>query len=534
MGQDEDVKHGSVQSAVGVADRSGAVARWIPSSVAPAVAAALAVTAVVAGWRGTDLAAQVFRADLVKQYGIVLWNGQWFGGHATLSYSVLTPVLSALVGPVAVAIASGVVGAVLFERLARHQLGATSWLGAAWFGAGTAANVVVGRVPFALGMALGLAAMLALQRRLVVLAAIAALLTTLASPVAGVFVVIGGAAWALGGGRQRWWSGALVAAAVLLPLAVLHLVFPGDGFFPYEPWAVATDVALAALCFALASRAHVTLRIGAVLYASMAVLAFAVPNPLGGNISRFSQFFVGPILACLLWPRRKLLVGLLAAPLLAWQWTPALQTIVAPENPTEASRSYFEPVVEQVLARTAVPGRMEIPVTVNHWESAYVADRIPLARGWERQLDLAYNPVFYDGSLDAASYERWLIDNGVQFVALPDAALDDSSATEARLLASAPPYLDLVWSSPHWQLWRVRGYQGLISGPATVVRQDATGFQLQVEAPGDVILRARPSPHWHVDGEGCVGSTDDGWTLLKGLQPGTVDLTQQWRGSSCA
>jgi hypothetical protein len=528
------VRRDSAERAVGVADRSGAIARWIPASVAPAVAAALAITAVMAGWRGTDLAAQVFRADLVKQYGMVLWNGQWFGGHATLSYSVLTPVLSALVGPVAVAIVSGVAGAILFERLARHQLGAASWLGATWFGAGTAANVVVGRVPFALGMALGLAAMLALQRRLVVVAAIAALLTTLASPVAGAFVVIGGAAWALGGGRRRWWSGAVVAAAVLLPLAVLHVMFPGDGFFPYEAWALAMDVALAAVCFALASRQHVTVRIGALLYASMAVLVFLVPNPLGGNISRFSQFFVGPIVACLLWPRRKLLVGLLAAPLLAWQWTPALQTIVRPEDPAEVSRSYYEPLVDQVLARTSVPGRMEIPVTVNHWESAYVADRIPLARGWERQLDLAYNEIFYNGRLDAVSYERWLVDNGVQFVALPDAELDDSSLIEAQLLASAPPYLELTWSGPHWQLWRFRGYQGLVSGPATVVRQDVTGFQLHVHVDGDVILRARPSSHWHVDGEGCVASTDDGWLLLKGLQPGTVDLTQQWLGSPCA
>ena len=34
----------------------------------------------VLGWRGSDLPAQLFRVELFRRYGFVLWNSQWFGG----------------------------------------------------------------------------------------------------------------------------------------------------------------------------------------------------------------------------------------------------------------------------------------------------------------------------------------------------------------------------------------------------------------------------------------------------------------------
>jgi hypothetical protein len=510
-----------------------APAGWRSSVLAPSLAATLAVSATVVGWRGTDLAAQVFRANLFKRYGFVLWNPQWFGGHATLSYSVLTPLVSAMVGPVAVATLSGVAGALVFDRIVRRQFGDISRAGSLWFAVGTAANVVIGRVPFALGLAFGLVVILALQRGLVVAAIPAAMLTTLASPVAGVFAALAVFAWALSA-RGRWFAGIAVAAAVLLPLATVTLLFPDGGVFPYEPWAFALDVALAAVFFYVVRAEHLALRIGAVLYALMATLVFVVPSALGGNFSRFSQFFAGPILACVLWPRRKVSLALLTVPLLCWQWVPALQTIASGQRVPESSQSYYLPLVDYVLAQGVVPGRMEIPLTSSHWESAYVAGSVPLARGWERQLDLTYNHIFYDGTLDAATFEAWLTDNAVQFVALPDAPLDDSSVGERRLLETGLPYLEPAWRDAHWQVWRFGGYRGLVEGLATVVGPDATGFRLRVDAPGDVTLRVRPSPHWKLGGAGCVAASDDGWIRLEGLHVGTVAITQQWQGTPCS
>jgi len=45
-----------------------------------------------------DLAAQTFRTELFQQSGFAIWNGSWYGGHYTLTYSVLFPPLAALMG----------------------------------------------------------------------------------------------------------------------------------------------------------------------------------------------------------------------------------------------------------------------------------------------------------------------------------------------------------------------------------------------------------------------------------------------------
>ena len=95
-----------------------------------AVAATLALLASLLGWRGSDLPAQMFRAELFKRDGFVLWNSQWFGGHALLAYSVLAPVFGALTGPIALGAFSGVIAAVTFERILRFELGRAAWFGA--------------------------------------------------------------------------------------------------------------------------------------------------------------------------------------------------------------------------------------------------------------------------------------------------------------------------------------------------------------------------------------------------------------------
>ena len=56
------------------------------------------------------------------------------------------------------------------------------------------------------------------------------------------------------------------------------------------------------------------------------------------------------------------------------------------------------------MADEIVPFRIEIPFTRFHWETYVVAPRYPLARGWERQLDIKDNPLFYSGPLTAATY----------------------------------------------------------------------------------------------------------------------------------
>ena len=74
--------------------------------------------------RTVDLAAHTFRAELFGQEGFTIWNGQWYGGHHTPAYSILSPPLAWLLGPpIALALAA-VASAALFEPLARRHFGA--------------------------------------------------------------------------------------------------------------------------------------------------------------------------------------------------------------------------------------------------------------------------------------------------------------------------------------------------------------------------------------------------------------------------
>ena len=65
--------------------------------------------------------------------------------------------------------------------------------------------------------------------------------------------------------------------------------------------------------------------------------------------------------------------------------------------------------------------RVEIPPTRSRWESVYVAESIPLARGWLRQMESPDFDLFTDGNLTAAAYAKWLRAHGVDYVAVPDA-----------------------------------------------------------------------------------------------------------------
>ncbi len=156
-----------------------------------------------------------------------------------------------------------------------------------------------------------------------------------------------------------------------------------------------------------------------------------------------------------------------------------------------------------------------------------------LARGWERQLDIAYNPIFYSEPLTAGTYHVWLHANGVEFVALPDARLDSSSLAERALITGGLAYLRPVWHDAHWRVWRVDDFGGLVDGPATLQSMSPDRVTLQVSGTSDVVLRVRATSHWAVRPGGCADATDDGWTLLHGLPLGTVTLTQSLAGTPC-
>ena len=148
--------------------------------------------------RTVDLAAHTFRADLFGQEGFTIWNGQWYGGHHTPAYSVLSPPLAWLLTPPIALAAAAMASAALFPPLARCWFGdeRARW-GSIWFGAATATLLFTSRLPFAIGVAFALAALLALQRRHYWLAILFAVLCPLGSPVAGLFLAMAGVAYAI-------------------------------------------------------------------------------------------------------------------------------------------------------------------------------------------------------------------------------------------------------------------------------------------------------------------------------------------------
>ena len=151
--------------------------------------------------RPGDLAVHVFRAEHFGREGFAIWNGQWYGGHHDVDYSVLSAPISYLFGTRVVLVAACVACAALFERLVSEHFGVeqSRWA-ALWLGFGAVTLLATSRLPYALGTAFGLAAALALQRGRPRLAVLMALLSPLASPVAGLFTGMGGVACALGGG----------------------------------------------------------------------------------------------------------------------------------------------------------------------------------------------------------------------------------------------------------------------------------------------------------------------------------------------
>jgi hypothetical protein len=505
---------------------------WSGAAIATAVAAGLALLAIAMGWRGSDLPAQLFRVELFRREGFVLWNSQWFSGHPTLDYSVLSPVLGALIGPVALGALSGVVSAVLFDRLVQHEFGSSARVGSLWFATATVTNLVVGRITFALGVTFLLGALVALQHRRVRLAALCALLCPLASPVAGLFLAVACGAWGFAVAERRvvtWFVGAIGIAPVLIVAAM----FPSPGAQPYELWALGCDLALCALFVLVLPARLSTLRWAAGLYAVVLAGAYLFATPLGGNVSRLNQYAAGPLLACALWERRRAAVVLLAVPLVFWQWFPTFDTIAFARDDPSTHSAYYQPLLQRLSSAPNTFGRVEVPVTYRHWETTYLAPELSLARGWERQLDIAYDPQFYDGTLDAASYRTWLSQNSVEFVALPDARLDDSSTAEAALIRHGQAYLEPVWRDAHWRLFRFTPFHGLVDGPARVVALTSDSFTLDVTGPGPVTVHIHDSPHWAVQGNGCTVSSPDGWTTIEHLEPGTVRVAQALRGTHC-
>jgi len=490
--------------------------------VPAAVAASLALVAITLGWRGSDLPAHFFRVALVERDGFEVWNNQWFGGHHTLGYGALFPVLGATFGIWPVAVASAATSALLADVLITRGLGRRCVPASLWFAVGTVTNVAIGRLPFALGMAIGLGALVAAQARRPVLTVVLVVATAGASPVVSAFLALVFAAWAwtsTGALRRRF---AVLSGLAVVPVLAVALLFPQGGTFPFRfPALVATLVACLGVGL-LVPQQHRLVRTVAAMYALASIAVFLVPSPLGANLTRFGMYAAGPVLLALV--TRRAAIAVLAPLLLFWQWSPSLDAILRAGGDASTERAFYVPLLQHLGSVDAENRRTEVVPTARHWETAFVAGTFPIARGWERQLDIRFNGLFYDDDLTPEAYHQWLLDEGVDRVALADAPLDNAGEQEAALLEQGLPFLRPVWSDRHWRVWEVVDATGVIDGPATVVDTTADTVTLDVHRPGDITLRVRGSAFWRTDPTVCVEPTDDGWLQLRAVPAGRLEV----------
>lgn len=508
------------------AERAGA-AQALRAVPAWTLTASLALLWLLADPPTPDLAAHEYRAALAERTGFAVWEQGWFGGHHLPGYSVLMPPLAALLSPQLVAALGVVVAAWCFERLAvAHWAPAAARAASVWFAIGAASTLLGGQLAFAAGLAPGLGALLAARRGRAALGALLGALTTLTSPVTAAFLVLACAAWWL---DARGRAPLAVAAGAVVPGLAIVLAFPQGGTQPFNvssfAWAFLVAVVLA---WALPRRER-ALRIGAALYAAVLVAGVALDTPLGGNLVRLAAVFGGPIAAGALWEQRRRLLLALALPLLYWQWLAPVRSVVRGAGDPSASAGYHAPLIAELDRRAAAEGpfRTHVPFTANHWETRFVPLSHPLARGWERQLDVKLNPLFYEQRpLTPVRYRAWLDKLAVRYVALSDVELDPAGKEEGALVKSGQVAgLRPVWRSRHWRLYEVARARPLASAPATVTRLGPDAIELASPRPATTTLRIRHSPYLALTrGAGCVSKAPGGWTRVRLSAPGPARL----------
>ncbi|HEV3035304.1 MAG TPA: N,N-dimethylformamidase beta subunit family domain-containing protein [Solirubrobacteraceae bacterium] len=571
-----------VQGSGGVARRAPTNLRTERRGAAPAARAQVALltftAALIAVWlavdpRTPDLAAQVYRVGLFNQLGLAVWDEHWYLGHSLPGYSLLYPPLASLLGIRALGALCVLASTALFARLATSVYGEAARWGAPLFAVAALGDVWIGRMTFALGVSLALAAGLALMRERWLWAGLLAALCAAASPVAAVLLALAALSVALARRTARL----LVVAAVPGAVVVLALaaLFPEGGYEPYPILSFAATMAVVLAFVVALPRAARVLRLGAWLYLAACVACLLVNSPMGSNIERYAVLLAGPLLLCArladparsdgrarraghaqpaaraghgrrrgasVWRRVSPLGAAALSVIMVWVvWGPVRETLaVAGSEATSAA--YYVPVERFLDEHAGGPVRVEVPLTRSHWEAALLAPTVSLARGWEKQLEMRYDGVLLAHGLTAASYERWLHEQAVSYVALPDVALDPSSAQEGTLIRRGLPYLREVFASAHWRIFRVLGATPLASGPGRLTSLGHDSFALLASAPGRFVVRVHFTRYWTLtSGSGCVAQAPGGWTAVSVRATGTTVVTASFSlsrafssGGSCS
>jgi hypothetical protein len=389
---------------------------------------------------------------------------------------------------------------------------------ALWVAVALWTDFVAGRATFTLGLAAALGCVVAADvsrprrwTRLVVAAALA-LLTSMLSPVAALFLGVVAAAFAV---SRRWPDGLVVVVAAVLPLGVMA-GFSGGGVQPIGMNWLPTLVAVAA-ALVLIPRQWQMVRIGAIIYGLGVILTCAVPTPIGSNVVRLGELLIGPLLVGMGSARYRWLLALGLTGAAIWQIVQPASDFAQDGAPPAAA------LVHELGALHADTARVEAVPQYGHWEAQELASVVPLARGWERQVDVERNPLFYDGTLTATAYHRWLQDNAVRYVAISTATPDSAAVAEAAIVRAGQPWLAPVWHNAFWQLYRVTDTNPMASQPATITGTTPAEITLWMSRAGTSVVRIHWSPLLRAPG--AVVAQHGTWTSVTVRLPGVYRLS---------
>jgi hypothetical protein len=490
------------------------------------VTAVLCSLVLVLPMSGPDLAAQEFRTWLYRNHGALLWDNQWYSGHLLPGYSLLFPPLASMIGTRLLGAIACVWAAAAFDALlggARAHRGHR--VASLWFAVALVGELIIGQLPFAVGFALALTALLSAHRDRPWTAAATAAAAALASPLAGAFLLMAALAWL----TQEKWRRVAPLATAGIGVAVAALL-GGGGEFPFPAVSLFTVLLFAVGGLALAPRMPKALKWGLLIYGASSILLFAVPNPAGGNAARLGALAGGPLAAVALGRAgRWRTLAVAAVPLLMWQLWPVGTAVAHSVDDPSSHAEYYSGLQGFLRSQDPGLGRLEVPALRQHWEASFIAPVFPLARGWERQVDIRFNAPLYDPDLTADKLHDWALNSGVVLFALPDAPLDPWATKEAALLAEGQPWLTPVWSDGHWVVWKVADAEGLVTGPAELTQLGVNTAVLDVDRPGTIVLRLHWSPYWQVtSGTACLVESPEGWITVEAGQPGPLSLTATW------
>ena len=514
---------------------------------------------------GTDLSAALARADWASRYPGSAYIFSWYGGIHPASYSLLAPYLLAAIGTRLAMATAAVLSAVLLAwLLVRHDVPRPR-AAALWVAAALWTELSAGRAAFTLGLAAALGCAVAVGGPGIVgssssivgggpsivgggpgivggapgivggssslargshspgwarplAAAGLALLTCLLSPVAALFLGVVAVALASTG---RWREGLIVGVAAGFPLGIM-VVFSDGGVQPIGVQNWLPPLLAAAGVLLLVPRRWRLVRIGAIIYGLGVVVTWALPTPVGSNVGRLGELLVGPVLAGMGSGRHRWLLaaGLVAAA--GWQVAQPIADLSHGNAVAYAPQTAA--LVGELRVLHADTARVEAVPQYGHWESQELAATVPLARGWERQVDIERNPLFYSGTLTPEAYYGWLRYNAVRYVAISTASPDFAAVAEAAVVSEGQPWLVPVWHNAFWQLLRVAGTYPLASPPATVTRTTPAEITLRMSRAGTTIVRVRWSPLLRSTGSARLARRG-AWTSLTARQPGTYTLS---------